>query len=1108
MTNCVYIIKLPKGREIKIPANFGLLSESDTKLVTAYKNLVKEKGSILTLSKLVKTSINESIPDAELSDLILDSVQNGNTAKQFIDTVNEIIPQNNEYLTFEKALYKYLLDNKTGEVSRLEQELDVPLTMEYVNGISGVVNQTSLKEIHSKLKSDFTSMNSYGMYSEILKEMNMFAKYVGKADPKYYEANKLLGNQSVLGANSSNIENYTVYNEDNMTSLFLGVFKRLGSELDSSILQKLGGEGYFDTVINEYGEILETPFERDLKAGDLEGKKRIELAVNSVAKSMTTTNTRNVKNTINRLLDILNPGLELIENDADRIKTNRTLDLESSFEMDFKNNYFVEQIKAIESDIDSSYRQEQKAFRNLDTFVASELSIGEDLVYFPDFENYGIISDFQIRDDGKIFIQGVRKSGNVTEYMEQLVSKNQELLYRKKETLDLDPAIEGENVQITEGLEMVHSQTGFPESLLKKVLRKGDTVLNGSVVITGLYTSHIQVRNKDGVIAELPYNQVKSFGSKLVSKSENSIRWTDYSHLDIVNTSDISQGDVIIDPEDNTIKNVIDADDKFVYVRRGNILASVPKSSIQGSSARRNSFESISNNLAQEFTFQNVNVINNYTKWSRFTDVESAKTGDYFVLDNYKAGKVVDIDTGKVIIHEGANKKVTTLDKVSVKTFFTKRPLISKFTPVSLRINNPLVHINTRKKDNYVEAMYVVPKDTSLDMLYMLPNNYANVGEWVEKKNLPSHSEVKDITSYMKSIIAKNEGIKTREVDPHLEKDGSYFVNDLTGIAEVKGFQDLEPDVKKLITPLAPGTHFRLFNSSSIYTIVEDRGKHILAERSSTTDEGSIVTEQKLLLRENLLQTHDRSQSAESVPKDAISNLYVQSNDPNQMILARSVEEDLELKEIKRINRLNKLKSNMAEMFKPLGIEVTESEEGFTSSQKAKITTENQNGLFVSKIVLNTKNGEYSDLVHENIHIQLTLLRHTNLNAYQELINSMGRLDSEVGSELESQSTITEKEEIVVNKLVDLSNGENTFLYSDLKGFMGLVETMLTEHYKTDVKFGNTVSQSIKFLNTRMGDLFSSKDRVTHPMYNVGIITAEPYLRAWMDENGIKIICK
>ena len=88
--------------------------------------------------------------------------------------------------------------------------------------------------------------------------------------------------------------------------------------------------------------------------------------------------------------------------------------------------------------------------------------------------------------------------------------------------------------------------------------------------------------------------------------------------------------------------------------------------------------------------------------------------------------------------------------------------------------------------------------------------------------------------------------------------------------------------------------------------------------------------------------------------------------------------------------------------------------------------------------MLNNKDGLYSDLVHENLHIYLTLLRYNSLEEYNYLVNTIIENDTVLTEDQKNvllNSNVYDKEEFVVDKIVDLNKGYNTFLASDIKKF-------------------------------------------------------------------------
>ena len=129
--------------------------------------------------------------------------------------------------------------------------------------------------------------------------------------------------------------------------------------------------------------------------------------------------------------------------------------------------------------------------------------------------------------------------------------------------------------------------------------------------------------------------------------------------------------------------------------------------------------------------------------------------------------------------------------------------------------------------------------------------------------------------------------------------------------------------------------------------------------------------------------------------KDSLSELYIPSNQPNSVTVIQAIEQKRSHEEILERNSLNTLITNMRNLFKRINLEVVEdtnNDENFQKGQKAKITTGTDGK---TKIVLNSAEGKYSDLVHENLHIYLTLLRYSNTEAYFTMVEEILRNDED-----------------------------------------------------------------------------------------------------------------
>ena len=186
----------------------------------------------------------------------------------------------------------------------------------------------------------------------------------------------------------------------------------------------------------------------------------------------------------------------------------------------------------------------------------------------------------------------------------------------------------------------------------------------------------------------------------------------------------------------------------------------------------------------------------------------------------------------------------------------------------------------------------------------------------------------------------------------------------------------------------------------------------------------------------------------------------------------------------------------MKKMFAVLDVDVIESTEGFNSHQKAKITTNPETGKV--NIVLNTAKGNYTDLIHENLHIYLTLLRLNNMEVYDELIKQLVETHKPFLAEHSDKTNFAFIEEYLVDRIVALTDGKDSFLYTDLKAFMFSLAGVIKEHINKEYVFdyAKLVNDPITLLKENMRDIYGINDMDnSHSMYNMSFIASEPFLR-------------
>lgn len=397
----------------------------------------------------------------------------------------------------------------------------------------------------------------------------------------------------------------------------------------------------------------------------------------------------------------------------------------------------------------------------------------------------------------------------------------------------------------------------------------------------------------------------------------------------------------------------------------------------------------------------------------------------------------------------------------------------------------------------------------------MFSNNYGNVGQYKDAEFVDNARE-QVITDHMISLIEKRDGIKIDGGKLYANKIGpnsNVYHRDTTGLEQAFYFSTLDEGVKKELDVLKPGVYFKVTKENTLdynfYRIMKVDGDRVTARINKINVNGDLLSFEKVFSAKELLATKGVNDSKS--PVNSIYALFLQYGNNNMPLIKRAYDEKMSATQVESAKSIETLKYAMTQTFKELGIEVTEGVEGFADTQKAKIeTTIQENGSPKVTIVLNNNNGEYTDLIHENIHIYLTLLRHTDERAYYDLIETIINQDSRFKDKHGLEADLSAKEEFVVNDLIRLTEGENNFLYKNLKNFMFSVNEVIKNTINPDYKYdlSKIVNNPVSFLNTTMRSLYGiDEGDNSHPFYNMGILATETFMREWMIENKIKLKC-
>ena len=181
--------------------------------------------------------------------------------------------------------------------------------------------------------------------------------------------------------------------------------------------------------------------------------------------------------------------------------------------------------------------------------------------------------------------------------------------------------------------------------------------------------------------------------------------------------------------------------------------------------------------------------------------------------------------------------------------------------------------------------------------------------------------------------------------------------------------------------------------------------------------------------------------------------------------------------------------------------------------QKGEKSTEEK---VETRILLNDDEGIADDLVHETLHVYLTLLRYKNPELYNSCLDSVFTdenikyLEDSLGQELDFENMdVTTKEEMFVKLVSEKTKANEDILKENIEEFMGplvLAIQELNPDANRDIR--EAIASPLTELNKTLGELVGevSLDN-SHPMFNLSAITTEPMMREWMQERNITLKC-
>ena len=1126
MAKCKYILQLPGGESIELPSNFGKLDkeESIDALFLDYKNASDEnKAEVLgELRELIKNKVPDNIHGNTINTLIKKSTSIDN----LYEALNIIIEKLGTYENIGEAVYNYVKSGaskkggKNLNLDKLLKGLKVPRNPKYFKnlGLSGIIGKTNLKDEKNRVYANDIENKEFGFSTDISSNLNVFLNSLILKYPDDATSNILYGNSSYID-NAINYEDITLFELDNDLSLFLGLFKKEALKVNEtdliSLLENINKifkdkkqkeinlkdfdiNSFFNgeiqdkkIIISKFEEILETAKEIDISK---ELDSILKLVSNTIKE-----NDYSLSLAIRKLFWALSPDSYGKNNLFVQLNIKKQINEEAKIEQEYKKN----RLSFLE--MDSTIRDYNYALKEIitdDVYNNSleNITLHKDIVKFPiDRTNktiYGLVTGIYKRENG-VAIYGVYKNQNgELETLNYTFKNSDEIEYRKREDA-IDPYIENETIINKEGT-LIVSDKEMNQALLKKIIRKGDMV-SGNLVL-GINPSYITVKTGKGPIKNY-YKGIKSVKSAIaLEEMKNELLINPNQYIQTNNGNDLIDGDYFLFESNGKkfYKRILFTDNDNVYSwvpgKKVGDPAIIKPTSKKGLVGLKDAYG--------ELTIEEITTIRKKGDrvMSSFIDPKIAKEGDFFSFtenNKKKFGKILKNNKVVIVNNDLSDRIIDSLENIKDVKFFTTRDISSNYAFFNLRVNNREISFD-KLSDLDEEVRYMIPKDTVLSKIVMMPNGYANIGTYRTLKEIetnnknPNLIQEIDITDNILKILDKS-FLTPIYVQKKSNSSDKYKLN-LDSLLQIKYFSLLDNETKKELDILQPGVYVSLYGKNdikNIYRIISVEDNIVKLQTNKTSPTGDILTIEIDITKEELLNKDGSVNS--------IAQLYMQKGNNKMSNVIKETNKLNKSEDREFTNKaINTLIKNMKKYIKDLtiNVELVSEKENFESGQKAKIITLEDGS---TSILINDQIGKTEDVVHEFLHLFLTPLRYKHPEIYNSFIKSIVKDES---------LNVTQAEEEFVKYVSSEMIKGNDFInnFEDLNTFVLGLQIILNDvNLEYQIK---AEDNPISLLNTSLMKLFdvNINDKM-HPMYNLTMITTEPMMREWMDKNNITLNC-
>ena len=252
MAKCKYILYLPGGGTIDLPASFGLLSptaELDNLIVTYQKSTdTEEKDS---LGNLIK-ALNPLLPPNANLTAVKNAIQSASDIDEVYRNLNDLISQSGTFESIDSAIYNYINGKSTkGKEASTIKELKAKLSAErnpsYFKqfDVKGVLGLTTLKDEKIRIYSKNLENAEFGFSTGITENLYTVLSALNATYKAKSLQSTLCGVKNPLIGKAWSTDEFVIYELNDDLALFLALFKNEATKVPMDkllpILEELNG---------------------------------------------------------------------------------------------------------------------------------------------------------------------------------------------------------------------------------------------------------------------------------------------------------------------------------------------------------------------------------------------------------------------------------------------------------------------------------------------------------------------------------------------------------------------------------------------------------------------------------------------------------------------------------------------------------------------------------------------------------------------------------------------------------------------------------------------------------------------------------------------------